>query len=134
MCLHTPPLPELPPACPTLPSGIHGIKNNFKYCTDTTYSLHHTSQAPSKRRDQGGHHALQNISKSVIYVFCMFFSQKFLGLLQMLQNFKNSLHLLEILRTILQYCHCLPISSQNMGPKRRDLGNVTCPTLFRRVV
>ena len=45
----------------------------------------------------------------------MFFSQNFLGPFRMLQNFKNSLYLLEILRTILQYCHCLPIFSQNMG-------------------
>ena len=43
----------------------------------------------------------------------------------MLHKIKNGLQLLEILRTILQYCHSLPIPSQNMGPKRRDLGNVS---------
>ena len=99
----------------------------FQICSPFSISPHsndHTLQC----------HALQNILKSVTYVFCMFFSQKFLGLLWMLQNFKNSLHLLEIFRAILQYCHCLYIFSQNMGPKKRDLGNVTCPTQFRRVV
>ena len=42
----------------------------------------------------------------------------------MLQNFKNSLHLLEILRTMLQYCHCLPIFSQNMG-RREEIWEIS---------
>ena len=66
--------------------------------------------------------------------FVCFFSQFVLGQLRMLHKIKSGLQLLEILRTILQYCHSLPIPSQNMGLKRRDLGNITCLIQFRRVV
>ena len=65
--------------------GSSNFRQDMNYCTDTTWSSCHTSQAPLKSRDQGRRHALQNISKSVTYVFCMFFSQNFLGRLRMLK-------------------------------------------------
>jgi hypothetical protein len=34
------------------------LVKSLSYCTDTTWSSCHTSRAPSKRRDQGGRHAL----------------------------------------------------------------------------
>jgi hypothetical protein len=40
MCLHTPALPELPPARPALLSGIHGIKNT------PTHPYKHTLPSP----------------------------------------------------------------------------------------
>ena len=47
--------------------------------------------------------------------FVCFFSQFVLGQLRMLHKIKSGLQLLEILRTILQYCHSLPIPPRIWG-------------------